>query len=199
MAHPVANPYRYPINPAARSNPGWWVMALVITTEAMLFAYLLFSYFYLGSMSVGAFPPDGPPELKLTLPNTVILLASSGTFWWAERGIRAGNQTRLRLGMAITLLLGIAFLVIQGIEYSKKSFTLQDNAYSGLFFTITGFHGAHVFIGLLMNVVVQLWAWRGWMTEQRHLAVTNAAMYWHFVDAVWLAVFFSLYITPRLQ
>jgi len=199
MAHPVANPYRYPINPAARSNPGWWVMALVITTEAMLFAYLLFSYYYLGSMSVGAFPPDGPPELKLTLPNTIILLVSSGTFWWAERGIRAGNQTRLRVGMAITLLLGIAFLVIQGIEYSRKSFTLQHNAYAGLFFTITGFHGAHVFIGLLMNVVVQVWAWRGWITERRHLAVTNAAMYWHFVDAVWLAVFFSLYITPRFQ
>jgi len=199
MANPVAHPYRLPINPAERSNPGWWVMILLICTEAMLFAYLLFSYYYLGSMTVGAFPPGGPPDLRLAAPNTAILLASSATYWWGERGIRTGSQTRLRIGMALTLLLGITFLVIQGIEYSHKQFALQDTAYSGLFFTITGFHGAHVFIGLLMNVVVQVWAWRGWFTEERHLAVTNAGLYWHFVDAVWLAVFFSLYITPQFQ
>jgi len=195
----TTNPYELPINPAARSNPGWWVMVLVIVTEAMLFAYLLFSYFYLGSMTPGEFPTGGAPELKLVVPNTIVLLVSSGAMYWAERGIRAGNQNRLRLVMLITLLLGITFLVVQGIEYSHKTFAFQTNAYSGLFFTITGFHGAHVFIGLLMNVVVQLWAWRGWFTAERHLAVTNAAMYWHFVDAVWLVVFFSLYITPRFS
>ncbi|HKB55189.1 MAG TPA: cytochrome c oxidase subunit 3 [Ramlibacter sp.] len=188
-----------PINPATRRNPGWWVMTLVITTEAMLFAYLLFAYFYLGSMTAGEFPTGGAPDLKLALPNTIILLVSSGTMYWAERGIRAGSQFRLRLGMAITLVLGVIFLVVQGIEYSHKSFAPQTNAYGGLFFTITGFHGAHVFVGLLMNVVVQIWAWRGWFGAGRHLAVTNAAMYWHFVDAVWLVVFFSLYITPRFS
>lgn len=188
-----------PINPATRRNPGWWVMALVIATEAMLFAYLLFAYFYLGSMTVGEFPTGGPPDLKLSLPNTIILLVSSGTMYWAERGIRAGSQFRLRLGMAMTFVLGVIFLVIQAIEYSHKSFAPQTNAYGGLFFTITGFHGAHVLIGLLMNVVVQIWAWRGWFGVDRHLAVTNAAMYWHFVDAVWLVVFFSLYITPRFS
>ena len=193
------NPYELPLNPAQRSNPGWWVMVLVITTEAMLFAYFLFAYYYVGSMTVGPYPSDGPPDLKLSLPNTVILIVSSITMWWAERGIRVGNQMRLRLGMLVTLILGIIFLVIQGIEYSHKSFAPQTNAYGGLFFTITGFHGAHVFVGLLMNVVVQIWAWRGWFDADRHLAVTNAAMYWHFVDAVWLVVFFSLYITPRFS
>ncbi|HEY6830214.1 MAG TPA: cytochrome c oxidase subunit 3 [Gemmatimonadaceae bacterium] len=193
----AANPYELPINPAHHANPGWWAMALIITTEAMLFAYMLFSYFYIGSMTIGPFPSSGPPKLDLTLPNTAILLLSSGTMLWAERGIRAGNQLRLRLGMLITLVLGIVFLLIQGIEYSHKQIALQSNAYSGLFFTITGLHGAHVFVGLLLNAVVQVWAWRGWFTAERHLAVTNAAMYWHFVDAVWLVVFFSLYITPR--
>lgn len=195
----AANPYELPLNPAQHANPGWWAMVLVITTEAMLFVYLLFSYFYLGSMTIGPFPSSGPPELKLTLPNTIILLVSSATMWWAERGIRVGNQMRLRIGMLITLILGIIFLVIQGVEYSHKQFALQTNAYSGLFFTITGLHGAHVFVGLLLNLVVQIWAWRGWFTAERHLAVTNAATYWHFVDAVWLVVFFSLYITPRLS
>jgi heme/copper-type cytochrome/quinol oxidase subunit 3 len=195
----AANPYNLPINPAREANPGWWVMILIIATEAMLFAYLLFSYFYLASMSRGVFPPGGPPALELTAPNTVILLASSGTMYWGELGMRAGNVKRLRLGMLATLLLGAVFLTIQGIEYSRKAFTPATHAYGSLFFTITGFHGAHVFVGLLINVVVQVWAWRDWFSQERHLAVTNAAMYWHFVDAVWLVVFFSLYVTPRLS
>ena len=195
----TANPYTLPINPAEHRNPGWWAMVLVITTEAMLFAYLLFSYFYLASMAKSAWPPSGPPELKLVLPNTIILLLSSGTMWWAESGIRAGSQLRLRLGMLVTLLLGVVFLVIQGIEYSRKDFGIQTNAYSSLFFTITGFHGAHVFVGLLFNAVVQVRAWLGHFTARRHLAVTNAAMYWHFVDVVWLVVFTVLYLVPRFS
>lgn len=174
-------------------------MVLIITTEAMLFAYLLFAYFYLASMAKTAWPPSGAPELALVLPNTIILLASSGTMWWAESGIRAGSQLRLRLGMLGTLLLGLVFLVIQGIEYSRKGFALQANAYSSLFFTITGFHGAHVFVGLLFNIVVQIRAWLGHFTANRHLAVTNAAMYWHFVDVVWLVVFTSLYLVPHFM
>jgi heme/copper-type cytochrome/quinol oxidase subunit 3 len=194
----AANAYILPINPAERRNPGWWAMVLIVVTEAMLFAYLLFAYFYLGSMANTPWPPGGPPALKLVVPNTIILLVSSGTMWWAESGIRAGSQMRLRLGMLITLLLGAAFLLIQGIEYSKKDFALQSNAYGSLFFTITGFHGAHVFVGLLFNIVVQLRAWLGHFTAERHLAVTNVAMYWHFVDAVWLVVFVSLYLTPHI-
>jgi heme/copper-type cytochrome/quinol oxidase subunit 3 len=195
----AAKPYELPVNPAGQSSPGWWVMVLVIATEAMLFVYLVFAYFYLASMSRGTFAAGGAPELRLAAPNTLILLVSSATMYWGERGIRTGNQARLRMGMLITLILGIVFLTVQGVEYSRKAFTLQTNAYGSLFFTITGFHGAHVFVGLLMNVVVQRWAWRGWFTRHRHLAVTNAAMYWHFVDAVWLAVFFSLYVMPRLS
>jgi heme/copper-type cytochrome/quinol oxidase subunit 3 len=194
----AANPYILPINPAERRSPGWWAMVLIVVTEAMLFAYLLFAYFYLGSMANTPWPPGGPPSLGLVVPNTIILLVSSGTMWWAESGIRAGSQMRLRFGMLITLLLGAAFLLIQGIEYSRKDFALQSNAYGSLFFTITGFHGAHVFVGLLFNIVVQLRAWMGHFTAERHLAVSNAAMYWHFVDAVWLVVFASLYLTPHI-
>jgi len=194
MTSATSSPYELPINPATRSNPGAWVMVLVIVTEAMLFAYLLFAYFYLGSMTGGAFPTDGAPELKLVLPNTIILLVSSGTMYLAERGIRKGSQAQLRIGMAVTLLLGIVFLVLQGVEYSHKTFAFQTDAYSGLFFTITGLHGAHVFVGLVINAVVQVWAWRGWFTADRHLAVTNAAMYWHFVDIVWVLMFLTVYV-----
>ncbi|HKO16138.1 MAG TPA: cytochrome c oxidase subunit 3 [Gemmatimonadaceae bacterium] len=195
----LARPYELPLNPAARDNPGWWVMVLIIATEAMLFVYLLFSYYYLASMARTPWPPGGPPELGLIIPNTILLLASSGTMWWGESGIRRGAQTRLRLGLLITLVLGIVFLVIQGIEYGRTTLTPHSNAYGSLFFTITGLHGAHVLIGLLLNVVVQVRAWLGHFSAERHLAVTNAAMYWHFVDLVWVAVFFSLYVTPYLR
>lgn len=195
----VVDPYTLPVNPAERRNPGWWVMVLIIATEGTLFAFLLFSYYYLGSMAESPWPPTGRPELRLVLPNTAILLASSGTMWWGESGIRRGNQARLCRGMLATLLLGIVFLAIQGLEYGRKPYGLRTSAYSSLFFVITGFHGAHVLVGLLMNAVVQVRARLGHFAAARHLAVTNTAMYWHFVDGVWLAVFFSLYVTPYLS
>jgi heme/copper-type cytochrome/quinol oxidase subunit 3 len=194
----IAQPYRLPVNPATRRNPGWWVMVLVIATEAMLFAYLLFGYYYLWSMAARPWPPDGAPRLTLAAPNTVLLLASSATMWWAERGIRHGAPRRLKIGLLATFALGAVFLAIQGVEYSRETFGPRSHAYGSMFYTITGFHGAHVAVGLLMNVVVQVRAWLGHFSAERHLAVTNAAMYWHFVDAVWLAVFATFYIAPRL-
>ena len=185
--------------PEAESrSPGRLGMALVVATEATFFAFLLFAYFYLASMAVGAWPPDGAPDLKLALPNTVILIVSSGTIWWAEAGIKKGKQGQLRLGLAVTLVLGIIFLALQALEYSHKTFTPATDAYGSLFFTITGFHGAHVFAGLLMNIVIQIWAWSGQFTARRHLALSNIVLYWHFVDVVWIVVFVSLYLTPRL-
>jgi len=172
------------------------VMVLVIATEAMLFAYLLFSYFYLASSATGKWPPSGRPELTLVIPNTLILLASSGSIWWGERGIRRGSPRRLVLGLCTTLVLGIVFLSIQGIEYAHKPFRLSTDAYSSVFYTITGLHGTHVFVGLLMVAVTLVRALRGHFSASRHLAVSNTAMYWHFVDAVWLVVFTSLYVSP---
>ena len=94
----VAVERRLPLGAEGKSAPGWWGLVLLIVTEASLFVYLLFSYFYLGSMARGPWPPPGPPELRLALPNTAILLLSSGTMWWAESGIRRNGQGRLRLG-----------------------------------------------------------------------------------------------------
>jgi heme/copper-type cytochrome/quinol oxidase subunit 3 len=183
--------------PEARST-GFWGMMLLIATEAALFAYLLFSYWYLASMATGPWPPDGPPSLHLVLPNTAVLLASSATMYLAESGIRRGNGLRLRVGLLLTLLLGVVFLTVQGIEYGEKHFTPSSSAYGSLFFTITGFHGAHVAVGLLMIAVVTVRAFLGHFAPGRHEAVTNVSWYWHFVDVVWLTVFTSLYLAPYL-
>jgi heme/copper-type cytochrome/quinol oxidase subunit 3 len=181
----------------ARAN-GSWGIACLIATEASLFGYLLFSYLYLGSIARGPWPPSGPPELRLVLPNTILLLLSSGSMYWAESGIKRGFAGRLRAGVVLTLLMGTGFMIVQGIEYTKLPFTPQSNAYGSLFYTITGFHGAHVIVGLVMLAVIAVRAFLGHFDSRRHEAVTNVSWYWHFVDAVWLAVFTTLYLAPNL-
>ncbi len=173
-------------------------MALLIATEASLFAYLLFSYFYLAARSGGAWPPVGPPALRVALPNTAILLSSSAVLWWAERAMRNGQQTRTQWALGATILLGAVFLVLQGVEYSRQPMTPASSAYGSAFFTITGLHGAHVFVGLMMLSLVLVMLLKGKLSDARRHYLSNAAMYWHFVDAVWIAVFTSLYVAPRL-
>ncbi len=180
-------------------STSWWGMVWLCATEGMLFACFIASYFYLRG-SVEAFSAEGGKYVPLTRPlvMTALLLASSGTALWAERGIERGDQTRLRAGFAITFLLGAAFLGMQAWEYSARETSLTTSAYDSLFITITGFHGAHVALGLLMNLWVQLRAWLGHFDADRHEAVSNASLYWHFVDAVWLVILACLYFSPRL-
>jgi heme/copper-type cytochrome/quinol oxidase subunit 3 len=191
----LSAPLRYG-NSASRSI-GWWAMIWTIATEASLFAYLIFSYFYLASQARGPWPSTGPLPLSFMIPGTCILVASSLTYWWGERGIRQGNVGRLRIGLFITFVLGIVFIILEGVDWNSQPFTAQSDAFGSLFYTVTGFHGAHVIVGLLLNLLVQAWAWRGDFGAERHLAVTNAGLYWHFVDIVWLLVFTTFYLTPR--
>jgi heme/copper-type cytochrome/quinol oxidase subunit 3 len=186
-----------PLEVAGARAPGWWAMVLMIATEATLFACLLSSYFYLRA-SAASWPLGDihRPELQLPAIMTMVLLSSSVPVYWAESGIRQGNRWRLRIGLLLGFGLGALFLGLQAYEYAHKDFTLQTNAYGSLFFTITGFHGLHVFVGLLMSLFVQVRAWLGHFTQRRRLAVENFALYWHFVDAVWLFILGSLYISP---
>lgn len=188
-----------PIGSKGRLSSGWWGMWTVIATEAALFAYLLFSYFYVGAQSTGRWPPDGPPPLALAVAGTVVLLVGSVTMWWGERGIRAGNRTQLLIGLGSSVLLAVAFLVLEGIEWSHKSFTPRSHAYGSLYFTVTGFHMLHVIVGVLMLAMLFVWTLLGYFGARRHSTVSIAVMYWHFVAAVWIAVFLSFYAVPYLQ
>jgi heme/copper-type cytochrome/quinol oxidase subunit 3 len=188
-----------PVGLSRWRSVAYWGMACVVATEASFFAYLLFSYFYLASMSTNAWPGGGAPELGLVAVNTAILLASSGVMLWAEAGARQGDRRRLEVGLGLTLALGVTFLVLQGVEYARSTFSPGTDAHGSLFFTITGFHGAHVFVGLVMLAVVLVRALRGHFAPDRHAAVSATALYWHFVDVVWLAVFTSLYLSPHFR
>lgn len=130
----------------------WWGMMCLIATEGILFVYLIFAYAYLGSQSPGPWPPAGPPSLALSAPDTIVLVASSFLLGWGAR--RGANKARLRLALGGTFVLGTIFLVVQGFEWAAKPFTLKTNAYSAIYFTLTGFHMAHVVVGLLMLLVL---------------------------------------------
>jgi heme/copper-type cytochrome/quinol oxidase subunit 3 len=183
---------------ADHRTAGWWGMMATIATEAALFAYLLFSYYYLASQTTGAWPPDGVPGLRLALPNTLVLLASSVCVWWAERGIKRGSRVSAVLGLALGFLLGSIFVVVQVFEWLSKTFSVSSHAYGSLYFTITGFHMAHVAGGLIMLAVLLVWTAMRYFGPKRHAAISIGAVYWHFVDAVWLLVFTTFYLTPRL-
>jgi heme/copper-type cytochrome/quinol oxidase subunit 3 len=187
--------------PAQRST-GWWGMVGFVTTEAALFAVLLGTFFYLRFQHGSRWPPQEieRPELIVPLIMTAVLLPSSLPVIWAERGIRRGQLWRLRLGLAATLVMGLTFLTLQAIEYRIKlhEFTVTTDVFGSLFYTITGFHGLHVAVGLLILSWVLAASMRGSFSARKHEGVRLAAIYWHFVDVVWVAILFTVYLSQHL-
>ncbi len=188
-----------PVGERGHNSTAWLGLLCLIATEGSLFAYLLFSYAYAVSQHGTGFLPTLHPSLKYSLPGTIVLLSSSFFVWWGERGVQAGRRLQLLAGLGGAVLLGAAFLVIQMFEWRAKYFSLTSRAYGSFFFTITGFHMAHVIAGVIALSVVFGWSLAGQFSQRRHLHVTVVAFYWHFVDAVWLFVFSAFYIAPYLS
>lgn len=180
--------------------PASWGMALVILTEAIFFALLFTSYYYIWDSS-NEWPQGGLelPELRPALINTVILLSSSIPIFWADLAIKRGNRRALGIGYFVAFLLAAIFLALQIREYGRLPFDRGENAYASLFYIITGFHGAHVAGALLLNGYVQLQNFAGLVNERRSLVVQNTSLYWHFVDLVWVFVLLIVYVSPHLQ
>ena len=167
-----------------------------IVSETMLFAAFFAAYFFLRGESI-TWPPTPEiqrPELPLVALNTLFLLTSSVTLQRAIGRIRAGDARGLVRGVAVTLLLGAIFLAIQGYEFSRNAFAISDGVFGSTFYTLTGFHGAHVAAGLVVLAAALRRATRGLVTRERHIAVEAASYYWHFVDAVWLVLFMTVYV-----
>jgi heme/copper-type cytochrome/quinol oxidase subunit 3 len=189
--------------PAGR-RPGWWGMVLALVTDVAAFAALLASYFYLRFVTAGDnWPPGEIPEPKLLKAwiMTALLITSSAPLFVADFGIKKGRRGRLLAGVSVTVLLGAAFLVVQGLEYHEKltkEFTPQTNAYGSLFFVITGFHGLHVIVGLLALLVLLVGGLSGRITAKHHAIVRITGLYWHTVGAVWVFIFGSLYLAAQL-
>jgi heme/copper-type cytochrome/quinol oxidase subunit 3 len=186
-----------PIGSVERRTSGWYGMLTVLMTEGALFAYLLFSYYYFAVQYGHQWLPD-LPKLHLSLPNTIILFASSVAAWFAQRGVRIGRKDHLVWGLVASIVLGAIFMLIQGLEWGEKPFTMASAAYGSVYFTITGFHMMHVAAGLIFLVLLLIWSWLDYFDRERRAPLAIGIVYWHFVNAVWLALFFTFYITPRL-
>jgi len=186
------------VGSTGRKAGGWYGMLALVVTEASLFLYLLFSYYYFALWGGGRFVPEPLPKFDLAGPDTAVLLLSSVAVWWGERGMRRLSRGRTMTGLALAVVLGLAFVGVQLIEWAQKPFHFNQTSYSALYFTITGFHMAHVIVGLIILLVLLIWTQRGYFDARRDVPIAVGAIYWHFVDAVWLAVFFTIYVTPQL-
>jgi len=198
MSEAIQSAQALPVGSEGKRSGGWWGVLALIVTEGSLFGYLLFTYFYLAAQSEQHWPPDGLPVLLMPGLNTLILLASSVFVWACERCIQRRLMRWSLASMALALMLGIGFVVIQLKEWSKLTYDMTSNLYGSLYFTITGFHMLHVIVGLVILMVLLLWLALGYFDHRRYAAVTIGGLYWHFVDAVWLFVFTTLYLTPYL-
>ena len=129
--------------------------------------------------------------------NTALLLTSGVTLTIAHHALIANERAKTILWMWITVLLGVIFLVVQGYEYfyaySSLNLKLSSGIFGSTFFMLTGFHGFHVFVGMLMLLFITLRLQKGHFTPPRHFGFEGAAWYWHFVDVVWLGLYFLVY------
>ena len=129
--------------------------------------------------------------------NTALLLTSGITLTIAHHALRAGQRGKTIAFMWLTVLLGVTFLFVQGYEYhhaySELNLKLSSGVYGSTFFMLTGFHGFHVFVGMLMLLFITLRLMRGHFTPDRHFGFEGAAWYWHFVDVVWLGLYVVVY------
>jgi cytochrome c oxidase subunit 3 len=169
-------------------------MVLFIASEVMFFGGLFAAYFNLRA-DASEWPPAGLEHLHITLPAifTGVLVLSSVTMQLGVFAIRRGNRKALTRWVAVTLVLGLVFLCGQLYDYSTLDFTIRDGIYGTTFFTLTGFHGAHVFAGAIYLFIVLIRSSTGQFSKEHHAAVEGASMYWHFVDVVWIALFSTLY------
>tara|TARA_R110000744_G_scaffold20499_3_gene53878 strand:- start:532 stop:1410 length:879 start_codon:yes stop_codon:yes gene_type:complete len=146
-------------------------------------------------------PPAGVETFDpfhLPLINTLVLLLSGTTVTWAHHALQHNDRSGAKLGLLLTILLGMGFTALQVIEYSHAGFTYDGTLYGSAFFMATGFHGAHVVIGTIFLAVCLMRLMMGGMTPKHHLGFEFAAWYWHFVDVVWLFLFAFVYVAPYL-
>jgi cytochrome c oxidase subunit 3 len=173
-------------------------MVLFIASEVMFFGGLFGAYFTIRSAATD-WPPEGTPHLEIWYAAvlTTILVSSSVTMQFGVWAIRKNYQRRLILWLTVSLLLGLVFLGLQANEYRtliEEGMTLSSGVFGSTFYTLTGFHGAHVAGGAVFILIVLLRARSGQFTARYHDTVEMASYYWHFVDVVWLGLFSTIYL-----
>jgi cytochrome c oxidase subunit III len=188
-AHPPAAHY------SSRVEPQFLGMLLFIISEIMLFGSFFTAYFFIRVVGNADWLPEGDHlPVAIAGVNTAILLSSSFTMHWALEGVRNENCAALRMGLLTTFLLGLTFLIVQVNEYVHIGFAPADHAQGTIFYSLTGLHGAHVFVGLTLLLMANIRAFRGHFSAKEHRGVEVPGIYWHFVDVMWIIVYSTIYI-----
>ena len=186
-----------PVGAAGRISVGWWGMLTIIATEGALFAYLLFAYFYF-SVQVRAWAPNPPPLIVYTLPGTIALILSAASGWWAQRSAFWGRRLQLIIALAVTLLLGLAFVGLQIVDWQAEPFSMQTSEFGSNFYVISGVHMAHTAVGVFALLMLLVWSVFGYFDARRNAAVLVGLLYWYFLVVVGTIVFLCLYAVPRI-
>jgi cytochrome c oxidase subunit III len=177
---------------------GTVAMVCLIVGESAIFTIFVVAYvFYIGRSTYG----PTPQILEVPIFNSICLLSSSVTIILAEHAIKHGQMRRFAALWALTMALGIEFLVGTGIEWHKLIFedhlTIRTNLFGTTFYSLVGLHASHVIVGLLMLSLVMIFTLLGRVKQSHAERVQVLALYWHFVDAVWVVVFTVVYIVGR--
>nr|UAM92220.1 cytochrome c oxidase subunit 3 [Branchinecta gaini] len=177
-----------------------WGMILFIVSEVFLFVSFFWAFFHSSlspNIEVGAiWPPTGIQgfnPFQIPLLNTSILLASGVTITWAHHGLMENNFDQCKQGLTMTIVLGVYFTFLQGVEYIEATFSIADSIYGSTFFVATGFHGLHVIVGTTFLFICLMRHLRCHFSAEHHFGFEAAAWYWHFVDVVWLFLYISIY------
>src|SRR5919199_1322194 len=180
---------------SSRVEPQFLGLCLFIISEVMVFGAFFTAYFFIRVVGGAPWPASGTELPKLIAGiNTCVLVSSSFTMHWALESIKSDNRLGLKAAMVSTFGLGATFLFVQINEYVHVGFAPQDHAQGTIFYGLTGLHGAHVFIGLTLLLMVTIRAFKGHFSSAEHHGVEVPGIYWHFVDIMWLVVFLSVYI-----
>ncbi|MEP6684809.1 MAG: heme-copper oxidase subunit III [Parafilimonas sp.] len=176
------------------------MMKLVVGTEAMFFVSLIMAFIYM-AYNAGFEPHEVQQlDIKTTGIFTVVLFCSSFTLMLAEKKYNSRKIKSLKFWLAATIVLGLIFLIGQGKEYIRlinDNITLSGSVFGTSFYALTGFHGLHVFIGLIILSIVFVLAFLGDFNKPSSNVISTVAIYWHFVDIVWIFVFTVVYVLPH--
>jgi cytochrome c oxidase subunit 3 len=189
------------IAPEKTLNAGQWGMVAFLVSEVALFSTLIVTYLsFLGKDTVGPTPAKAL-SLRLVLWTTACLLSSSVTVHLAERALGAGGEAVFRLWWAVTIVLGVVFLVGTAYEWHELIYehdlTISRNLFGSTYYTLVGFHALHVTAGVVVLLIVLGLALRGRVTAGNRGGVELVSWYWHFVDGVWVVVFTVVYLIGR--
>lgn len=180
-------------HPMSRISTGRLALLVALSTESVFFITLLVAYVALRDQS-NWYVPHTLARLTIPLINTTILLLSAGIAWESNKAIRLDNQKALRGRLLVTILLGLIFIAAQIFEFSHAGLRIDDQAFGGVFFTLIGFHAAHVLAGVVYLSLNLIRANLGDFTSTRHEAVELGNWFWYYVTAIWLVLFIALYL-----